>query len=625
MARSTEIKAILLIEDNAGDARLLREMFNEQGSRHTEFTHVDCMGAAERYLSEHVVDAILLDLGLPDAQELGAIRRAHAAAPGVALVVLTGLDDESLAEQALQEGAQDYLIKGQIDRRGILRALRYATERKRLERLKDEFVSTVSHELRTPLTSIAGSLGLLVGNAVGKLPDPMARLLSIAYANSKRLARLVDDILDIEKMEAGRVIFNFKRVEVRPLVEQVIEANRGFAEGYGVRIRIEDACTDGAADVRADPDRLFQVVTNLLSNAIKFSPADDEVVVAVDKETDLVRLTVRDHGAGIPVDFKPLIFEKFAQADARDARQKGGTGLGLSIVKQIVDRLGGEVGFTDASGGGTIFQVELPCWDHVANLVTDRDSKLDAARVLLCEDDLDAALALRAQLRQVGFATDFAYTVGDALTRAAATQYHAILVDIQLPDGDGVSLIVRLRALPQYSDTPIIVVSVDPGRGRDDLRSSKLNVLDWLNKPVDFDRLVRLLAKPVVHEANKRPRILHVDEDNAVARALGEIGDVVTVNSIEEAQRALKAGDFDIAVLDVALAKGASPDLLPELRDSKGNVIPVVIFSAKGANLAADAEVHAVLAKSRTSIDSLVTTVRDRLVSRPASVSREIA
>lgn len=624
MARSTEIKAILLIEDNAGDARLLREMFNEQDSRHTEFTHVDCMGAAERYLSEHMVDAILLDLGLPDAQGLGAIRRAHAATPGVALVVLTGLDDESLAERALQEGAQDYLIKGQIDRRGILRALRYATERKRLERLKDEFVSTVSHELRTPLTSIAGSLGLLVGNAVGKLPDPMARLLSIAYANSKRLARLVDDILDIEKMEAGRVIFNFKRVEVRPLVEQVIEANRGFAESYGVRIRIEDACTDAAADVRADPDRLFQVVTNLLSNAIKFSPADNEVVVAVDKEIDLVRLTVRDHGAGIPVDFKPLIFEKFAQADARDARQKGGTGLGLSIVKQIVDRLGGEVGFTDASGGGTIFQVELPCWDHVANLVTDRVSKPDAARVLLCEDDLDAALALRAQLRQVGFATDFAYTVGDAFTRAAATQYRAILVDIQLPDGDGVSLIVRLRALPQYRDTPIIVVSVDPGRGRDDLRSSKLNVLDWLNKPVDFDRLVRLLAKPVMHEANKRPRILHVDEDNAVARALGQIGDVVTVNSIQEAQRALKAGDFDIAVLDVVLAKGASPDLLPELRDSKGNVIPVVIFSAKGANLTADAEVHAVLAKSHTSIDSLVTTVRDRLVSRPASVSREI-
>jgi signal transduction histidine kinase len=619
------IKSILLIEDNPGDVRLLREMFNDYGAHNTELTHVDCMSAAEKHLMERAVDIILLDPGLPDAQGIGAIRRAHAAAPRIPLVVLTCLDDESIAEQALQEGAQDYLIKGQIEVRGILRALRYAAERKRLERLKDEFVSTVSHELRTPLTSISGSLGLLMGNAAGKLPQPMARLLAIAHTNSQRLVRLVDDILDIEKMEAGRVVFNFSRVEVQPLVVQAIEAMRGFAEGYGVRVRLEGTRSTSAADVRADPDRLLQVVTNLLSNAIKFSASDGEVAVAIEKGTDMVCLTVRDHGPGIPVDFKPLIFEKFAQADAGDARQKGGTGLGLSIVKQIVDRLGGEVGFEDGAGGGTLFHVQLPCWDHVASLAIDREAKPDAARLLLCEDDLDTALTLREQLGKVGYATDFAYSVGDAVTRAAATQYQAIMVDIHLPDGDGVSLIVRLRALPQYHDTPIIVVSGDPNYGRDDSRSSKLNVLDWLNKPVDFERLVRLLAKPIVGpEVNRRPRILHVDEDNSVARALSEIGDVVTVNSIEEAQRALKAGDFDLAVLDVALAKGAGPDLLPELRDSKGNIIPVVVFSVDGASLASDAMVQAALVKSHTSIDSLMETVRDRLASRLASITKGV-
>jgi len=616
------MKEILLIEDNPGDARLLREMFNDRSAHNAEMTHVDCMGAAEKHLVEHAVDIILLDPGLPDAQGLGAIRRTHAAAPRVPLVVLTALDDESLAEQALQEGAQDYLIKGQIEARGVLRALRYAIERKRLERLKDEFVSTVSHELRTPLTSISGSLGLLMGNAAGSLPKPMARLLAIAHTNSQRLVRLVDDILDIEKMQAGRMVFNFSRVEVRPLVAQAIAANRGFAEGYGVRVRLEDGPV--RTDVRADPDRLLQVVTNLLSNAIKFSPAGHEVVVAIEKRTDMVRLTVRDHGPGIPVDFKPLIFEKFAQADAGAARQKGGTGLGLSIVKQIVDRLSGEVGFGDAPGGGTIFHVELPCWDHVASLAIDREAKPDTARLLLCEDDLDTALTLREQLRQAGFATDFAYSAGDAITCAVATRYYAVLVDIHLPDGDGISLIVRLRALPQYHDTSIIVVSADSSRGRDDLRSSKLNVLDWLSKPVDLDRLIRLLAKPLAHEVNRRPRILHVDQDNVVARALGEIGDVVSVSSIEEAQRALRAGDFDLAVLDVALAKGGSPDLLPDLRDSKGNVIPVVVFSANGANLASDTQVHAALARSHTSIDSLVATVRDRLASRATSSSQEV-
>src|SRR5713226_1012217 len=124
---------ILLVEDNAGDARLLREMFGEQGSHNTELTHVACMSEAERHLAERVFDIVFLDLGLPDAQGLGAVRRAHAAAPRVPLVVLTGLDDESLATQALQEGAQDYLIKGQIETRGLLRALRYAIERKIME------------------------------------------------------------------------------------------------------------------------------------------------------------------------------------------------------------------------------------------------------------------------------------------------------------------------------------------------------------------------------------------------------------------------------------------------------------------------------------------------------------
>jgi signal transduction histidine kinase len=367
----TTIKKVLLVEDNPGDARLLREMFNEDDSLDIELTCVSFMTDAESHLSARAVDIILLDLGLPDAQGLTAIRRARMAAPGVPLVVLTGMDDEALAAQSLQEGAQDYLIKGQIETRGLLRALRYATERKRLERLKDEFVSTVSHELRTPLTSIAGSLGLLTGKAAGILSDPAARLLAIAHTNSQRLVRLVNDILDIERLESGHVVFDFKRVEVRSLVEQTIETIRGFAEGHSVKIRFEAAAA--VESVRADTDRLAQVVTNLLSNAIKFSLPDGEVVVTVAKEEgiDLVRISVRDHGPGISTDFKSRIFERFAQADATNARREGGTGLGLSIVKQIVDRLGGEVGFGDAPGGGTTFHVELPVWHRTADLPYD--------------------------------------------------------------------------------------------------------------------------------------------------------------------------------------------------------------------------------------------------------------
>ena len=365
------IKKVLLVEDNPGDARLLREMFNGDGSPNVDLACVSFMSEAEKHLATSTVDIILLDLGLPDAQGLVAIRRARIAAPDIPMVVLTGMDDEALAAQSLQEGAQDYLIKGQIETRGLLRALRYATERKRLDRLKDEFVSTVSHELRTPLTSITGSLGLLIGKAVGVLSEPAARLLEIAHNNSQRLVRLVNDILDIEKLESGHAVFDFRKIEVRALVEQTVESMRGYAGAHGVKVRVEAAVAVDA--VRADTDRLAQVVTNLLSNAIKFSPPDGEVVIAVGKEVkgDVVRITVRDHGPGISADFRPRIFERFAQADATNARRKGGTGLGLSISKQIIDRLGGDIGFADAPGGGTIFYVELPIWDDMRDLAGD--------------------------------------------------------------------------------------------------------------------------------------------------------------------------------------------------------------------------------------------------------------
>jgi PAS domain S-box-containing protein len=248
-------------------------------------------------------------------------------------------------------------------------------ENSRVERLKDDFVATVSHELRTPLTSIAGALSLLVGNAAGALPESAVRLLTIAHNNSRRLIRLVNDILDIEKIESGKVLFVRKRVELRALVEQAIETHQGFANTYGVRVKFEPA--SAVEDVHSDPDRLFQVVINLLSNAIKFSPRGEEVVLRVEKRNSAARISVRDHGPGVPNDFKSHIFGKFAQADASDARQKGGTGLGLSIVKQIVTRLGGEVGFDDAPGGGAIFFVDLPTRKHGLETATESVAQPD--------------------------------------------------------------------------------------------------------------------------------------------------------------------------------------------------------------------------------------------------------
>jgi PAS domain S-box-containing protein len=239
------------------------------------------------------------------------------------------------------------------------------SERKRLERLQDEFVSTVSHELRTPMTSIAAALGLLTGGKAGPLPEPALRLIAIAHENCQRLVRLVNDILDIKKLESGKMTFCLQRCDARLLLEKAIEGNRAIADDCVVNIRLD--VLPHACFIHVDPDRFVQVITNLLSNAIKFSPREEEVVVTIDKNGGNFRVTVRDHGSGIPEEFKPRIFDRFAQANAATTKEKGGTGLGLSIARQIAELMHGQIGFDDAPGGGTTFFFDLPSDDQLAS------------------------------------------------------------------------------------------------------------------------------------------------------------------------------------------------------------------------------------------------------------------
>jgi PAS domain S-box-containing protein len=510
------------------------------------------------------------------------------------------------------------------DRLLVLAVIVDISERKRMERLKDEFVSTVSHELRTPLTSISGSLGLLVGQWSDVLPPSATRLVSIAHKNIQRLVRLINDILDIEKIESGQAVFNFTKVGLRQVTEQAIEDIRGFAEEFGVQVRLDAASIE--AEINADPDRLAQVITNLLSNAIKFSSRGDEVLVNVEKRGKTAcRVTVRDDGPGIPKEFRSHIFEKFAQADGTNARRKGGTGLGLSIVKQIVERLGGQVGFDDAPGTGTIFYVELPVWDGSAGGEIDVDTDASPPRLLLCDDDAAVAKAIRARLRPAGFAVDFAHTPETAVLRAGATRYAAILVDLRLRETDGIDLIVRLRALPIHGDTPIIVISGDPEHGREDVRSPHLNILDWYDKPIDFARLIKTLGAATTPISAARRCILHIDDDPdvlaLVGRKLGAMVDVISSDNLESALSGLASHHVDLIILDIGLGKNSGLELLPKLRDATGNVIPVIIFSTHASNIPCDDQVNSTLCKENASLDELTEKVRDRLALIPAHVS----
>lgn len=241
----------------------------------------------------------------------------------------------------------------------VLVVFRDVSERRSVERMKDQFVSTVSHELRTPLTSILGSLGLLVGGVAGELPPDARAMLEVAQRNGRRLLRLINDLLDLEKLEAGRMTFQLDRADLCELVASGIEANRGYADAHRVELELL-VDPEPPAWVRVDPERLQQVLANLLSNAVRYAPRGSKVTVRVTRHPDGLEVSVRDRGPGIPEGIRGRLFERFVQAGPGDGGRSDGTGLGLAISRTIVERLNGSIGFESQPGEGTVFWVRLP-------------------------------------------------------------------------------------------------------------------------------------------------------------------------------------------------------------------------------------------------------------------------
>ncbi|MFC4653548.1 sensor histidine kinase [Rheinheimera marina] len=232
------------------------------------------------------------------------------------------------------------------------------TARKKLEQVKDQFVSTVSHELRTPLTSIHGALKLVLGNALGEPPEKIRAMLEIAELNSQHLIRLINDLLDIQKIEAGELAFDLSRFQLGPWLRTAVQQLSGYAISHQVSFELAEP--DCSCWVNADSNRLMQVMGNLLSNAAKFSPAGAVVQIRLQCLENGCRIAIADQGPGIADNFKERIFQPFSQSDTSDRRQFGGTGLGLSISKALVEKHGGTLWFESIAGQGCTFYVDLP-------------------------------------------------------------------------------------------------------------------------------------------------------------------------------------------------------------------------------------------------------------------------
>jgi PAS domain S-box-containing protein len=486
-------------------------------------------------------------------------------------------------------------------------AARDISERKHVEQMKDDFVSVVSHELRTPLTSIRGSLGLLAGGVAGPLPERAGVLLDIAAKNSERLVRLINDILDIEKIESGEMGFRLMPQDLMTLVEQAVEANQSYGQPYGIALRITESVS--GVRVRADADRMQQVLTNLLSNAVKFSPRDGVVEVAVTAAKGRALIRVRDRGKGIPAGFRTRIFEKFAQADATSTRQQGGTGLGLTISKAIVERHGGRIWFETVEGKGTTFFVELPEW--LADSLPEPEP--GRVRILVCEDDPDVAKLLVLMLQQDGFEADIASDASEARRLLAEGSYAAMTLDLILPDQDGVSLLRELREDAASRQMPVVVVSARAEQGKRELNGGAIGVIDWLVKPIDQERLQEALRQAVGgwdgEGRTARPLILHVEDDADLLEVVGAIieqaADVERAQDLAEAREQLARRHFDLVILDLALPDGSGMELLP-LLGSLSPPTPVIIFSAHEVDGPVASRVASVLVKSQTSNRELV-------------------
>jgi PAS domain S-box-containing protein len=468
---------------------------------------------------------------------------------------------------------------------GVASVSRDISERKRIQKMHNEFVSTVSHELRTPLTSLRGSLGLLSGGIMGKLPVEADELVGIAARNAERLALLINDILDLQKIESGKIHMDIRVCNLAEIVERSVQEMSAMADAN--EIEISTARSD--YKIMADPDRMVQVLDNLLSNAIKFSPEGTRVFIDAARENGNVIVSVRDQGDGISDSFKERIFNKFQQADSSVTRNKSGTGLGLAICKAIVEGHGGEICFESKIGEGSTFfftvsaaksetpEVKPPVSIDSKNAFRKRNSH----RVLVVDDDAGVRNLLCRALENKGYEVDAAANVASAAGLTRDNYYNAVIVDIGLPDGSGFDVIRDIESREDARATSVIVVS---GAGPDQYAVNVPKVYEWLTKPLDIRRLVSTVGNAV-----KRPRppsVMLIDNDPQLTMMMKRILEArgVKVAAAPGGRQAVAMLDSmkpDLIVLDVLMNSGDGFYVAESLRaNPELDSIPVVVYTA---------------------------------------------
>jgi len=460
---------------------------------------------------------------------------------------------------------------------GAVVVFRDVTQRHEVDRMKNEFLSVVSHELRTPLTSIRGSLGLVASGSLVELTPQAERMVSIAVESSERLTRLINDILDIERIQSGKLPMHLAPQQARHLLEATATEMSGLAALAGVRLEV----VAGPARVLADPDRIRQALTNLVGNAVKFSPAGGVVrLEAVDGDHE-VTFAVRDQGRGIPADKLESIFEPFEQVDSTDARLKGGTGLGLSICRGIVERHGGRIWADSSPEVGTTVRFTLPRQRPAVG--AGENGSPDAPVVLVCDDDLESAAAVSGMLDRHGYRPLAVTDASEVLTRAAVSRPAAVLLATGADPRHGAELLAGLKDQERTRAIPVIAIS-DPAA--DGPPSGAAD--GWLVGPVSEERLIATVAS-TLDRRRQDAVVLIVEDDEDLA---GVLTALLTSHGLEVLQAGTVADAIaqarilrpHVVVLDLALPDGEGTEVVARLRaEGVLSGTAVVVYSAADA------------------------------------------
>ncbi|GAB3739266.1 ATP-binding protein [Microlunatus parietis] len=461
--------------------------------------------------------------------------------------------------------------------RGAVVVFRDITQRREVDRIKNEFVSMVSHELRTPLTSIRGSLGLLAGGALGDLPERADQLITIAQQSCERLTRLINDILDIERFESGTIPMEIGEHRAPELIASAIRQVDLVAADAEVRLRIGRA--DGI--VVADADRVLQALINLISNAVKFSKAGDEVLIAAVPRGGFVEFSITDHGRGIPPDKLDSIFNRFEQVDSSDSREKGGSGLGLAISRSIVERLGGRIWARSDPDRGTIFTFTLPRAERSVPAGQE-----DHPTVLVCDDD-DYAVEVMCRLLEARGYHAVGVTDGQAaIERALTDPPDVVVLDLAMPGTSGADVIAALGRHSATRRLPVVVVSGLSPTGSPEIAAK---VAGWLVKPIDEERLAHTV-RSVLADKPAENTVLVVEDDDDLASNVTSLLErrgltVHQAPSVSDGLGYFERGSPSVVVIDLKLRDGAGGDLLTVLRQRGAQGLSVVGYGTAEGEL----------------------------------------